>query len=217
MQIVSALDGSLTSRDLEALNAAVKREELAVIPTDTVYGIASVPFAPAAVERLQSAKGRGEDFPPPVLISGTEELERLMAKPGSMGMSLSAFGAAKRLARAFWPGALTMIVKADSSLGWNLGATHGTIALRQPNHPVALEILRHTGPLAVTSANKHTQPPATNIDAAKAYFWDKVAVYVDAGESPSGRPSTIVNLAGSEPSLVREGDIPYADITAALA
>lgn len=215
MKIVDACTGSITRSDLAAIDAAVKRDELLVMPTDTVYGIASVPFAPAAVERLQHAKGRGEDFPPPVLVSGPAALEELMAPATQTGQSQS--HAARVLAERFWPGALTIIVSANPALGWDLGQTHGTIALRQPNHPVALEILSYTGPLAVTSANLHTRPPATDIAAATEYFGEQVSVYVDAGSSPSGHPSTIITLAQGSPRLIRQGDIPLADILAALA
>ena len=215
MKIVDALTGPITLSDLAAIDAVVKRDELLVMPTDTVYGIASVPFAPAAVARLQQAKGRGEDFPPPVLVSGPAALEELMAPEPQA--SASQRRAARVLAERFWPGALTIIVTANPALGWDLGQTHGTIALRQPDHPVALEILGHTGPLAVTSANLHTRPPATDIAAATEYFGERVSVYVDAGPSLSGHPSTIVSLAQGSPRLVRQGDIPLADILAALA
>lgn len=215
MKIIDALTGPITQTDLAVIDAAVKRDELLVMPTDTVYGIASVPFAPVAVSRLQNAKGRGEDFPPPVLVPGPAALEDLMAPEPQA--SASQRRAARMLAERFWPGALTIIVTANPALGWDLGQTHGTIALRQPDHPRALEILRYTGPLAVTSANLHTRPPATDIAAATNYFGERVSVYVDAGVSPSGHPSTIVRLTQDSPRLLRQGDIPLSDILAALA
>lgn len=212
--------GTLLEQQLTAIDAAVKSSELIVMPTDTVYGIASVPFDPAAVSRLQNAKGRGEDFPPPVLVAGPQALDSLLERPAVFGAPAPQYEAAGKLARAFWPGPLTIIARANPKLGWNLGKTGGTIALRQPNHPVALQILAKTGPLAVTSANKHAAPPATNISAATAYFWDKVAVYVDAGDSASGRPSTIVNLNALDekgrPELVRSGEIPLEEIERVL-
>lgn len=216
-----AESGALAESELAACDAAVKAGELLVIPTDTVYGIAAVPFETAAVARLQAAKGRGEDFPPPVLVSGVAALDTLLERPAVFGVPAPLYEAARRLARAFWPGPLTIIARANPKLGWDLGRTGGTIALRQPNHPVALQILAHTGPLAVTSANRHGAPPATEISAATAYFWDKVAVYVDAGQSPSGQPSTIVNLtkldAAGLPLIARLGAISAAEIRAALA
>lgn len=212
--------GALSESELAACEAAVKSSELLVIPTDTVYGIASVPFEPAAVQRLQGAKGRSEDFPPPVLVSGVAALDSLLERPAIFGAPAPLYEAARRLATAFWPGPLTIIARANPRLGWNLGKTGGTIALRQPDHPVALQILEATGPLAVTSANRHGAPPATDISAATAYFWDKVAVYVDAGESPSGQPSTIVNLtkfdAAGQPVIARAGAITAAEIRAVL-
>ncbi|MST49187.1 L-threonylcarbamoyladenylate synthase [Mobiluncus porci] len=223
MEIIKA-DGGLSAENLATIDEAVKSSKLLVMPTDTVYGIATIPFEPQAVERLQSAKGRGEDFPPPVLVSGPAALEELLALPNSglSGMPRAQFEAASKLAQAFWPGPLTIIAKARPSLGWDLGKTGGTIALRMPNHPVALEILGATGPLAVTSANRHGAPPATNLSAATAYFWDKVAVYVDAGESPSGLPSTIVDVTRLDtetrlPRLIRQGGVSLDEISAALA
>lgn len=211
---------TLGDKELAAIDAAVKSNELLVMPTDTVYGIATVPFAPAAVQRLQGAKGRGEDFPPPVLVSGSETLGELLYRPQVFGAPAPQYDLACKLAQEFWPGPLTIIAQANPKLGWNLGKTGGTIALRQPNHPVALQILKHTGPLAVTSANKHGAPPATNISAATAYFWDKVAIYVDAGESPSGQPSTIVNLTALDeqglPKIVRLGGVSPQQIYAVL-
>ena len=215
MKIVDACTWPISPADLAAIDAAVKRDELLVMPTDTVYGIASVPFAPVAVQRLQHAKGRGEDFPPPVLVSGPAALDDLMSPATQTGESQSR--AARVLAERFWPGALTIIVSANPDLGWDLGQTNGTIALRQPDHPVALEILSYTGPLAVTSANLHTRSPATDIAAATDYFGEQVSVYVDAGPSPSGHPSTIVSLDQGTPRLIRQGDISLSDILAALA
>lgn len=217
------VDDALSQPQLETIKRAVEARELLVIPTDTVYGIASVPFAPEAIARLQGAKGRGEDFPPPVLVSDPAALDRLMARPGGglTGMDATRYDMAHALVKAFWPGPLTLIVKAHESLDWDLGKTGGTIALRQPNHPVALQILAHTGPLAVTSANKHNMKPATNIDAATAYFWDKVAVYVDGGESFSGVASTIVNLMNLDddgmPTILRRGGISRANMLQVLS
>lgn len=213
MEIFRVAPGSgvLSESEVASIVTAVKSSELLVMPTDTVYGIASVPFEPAAVARLQGAKGRGEDFPPPVLVAGVSALDTLLERPAVFGAPAPQYEAARGLARAFWPGPLTIIARANPKLGWDLGRTGGTIALRQPDHPVALQILEATGPLAVTSANRHGAPPATDISAATAYFWDKVAVYVDAGESPSGQPSTIVNLTVLDeqglPKIVRQGGI----------
>src|SRR5699024_453504 len=114
---------------------------------------------------------------------------------------------ARDLIRACWPGGLSLIVHQAPSLNWNLGHTRGTVMLRMPLHPVAIELLREVGPLAVSSANVSGQPPATTVTQARDQLGDSVAVYLDGGECSIGKPSTIVDLTGPGPRIVREGAI----------
>ncbi len=192
--------------------------ELIVIPTDTVYGIACDAFSPAAVQRLLDAKGRGRNAPPPVLIPGIPTLDALAESiPDEV----------RTLVTAFWPGALTVIVPARESLAWDLGETHGTVALRMPDNEVALELLSETGPLAVSSANLTGQPAATTAQEAHAALGDRVSVYLDGGtvglEIAPGNDagSTIIDatglLIGKELRIVRHGAITDEAIRAALA
>lgn len=192
--------------------------ELIVIPTDTVYGIACDAFNPAAVRRLLDAKGRGPDAPPPVLIPGIPTLDALAESiPEEV----------RRLVKAFWPGALTVIVPARESLTWDLGETHGTVALRMPDNEIALELLSETGPLAVSSANLTGQPAAMTAQEAHAALGESVSIYLDGGTvgleiSPGNDAgSTIVDatglLIGKELRIVRHGAIPDEEILAALA
>src|SRR5690606_20765997 len=137
-------DCSVESQLLEGMRlarGAFGRGELIVIPTDTVYGIACDAFSGAAVNRLLEAKGRDRSSPPPVLVPGLPTLDALAEDVPD---------AARTLVKAFWPGALTLILPARESLTWDLGDTHGTVALRMPAHPIALELLSETGPLAVS-------------------------------------------------------------------
>lgn len=192
--------------------------ELIVIPTDTVYGIACDAFNPAAVRRLLDAKGRGPDAPPPVLIPGIPTLDALAE---------SVPEEVRRLVKAFWPGALTVIVPARESLTWDLGETHGTVALRMPDNEIALELLSETGPLAVSSANLTGQPAAMTAQEAHAALGESVSIYLDGGtvglEVAPGNDagSTIVDatglLIGKELRIVRHGAIPDGAIMAALA
>ncbi|QAY74472.1 threonylcarbamoyl-AMP synthase [Agromyces protaetiae] len=177
---------------------AIGRGELVVLPTDTVYGVAADAFSPAAVQRLLDAKGRGRTAPPPVLIPGLPTLDALATDIPA---------AARALAEAFWPGGLTIILRAQPSLQWDLGETRGTVALRMPDHRIALELLSETGPLAVSSANLSGQPAATDARAAADMLGDSVAVYLDGGESGSSSdlPSTIVDATGERLRIVREG------------
>lgn len=183
---------------LEAARAAVREGGLIVLPTDTVYGIGADAFDPSAVAALLAAKGRGRQMPPPVLVSGPEFLDVL-----ATGVPQSA----RALAQAFWPGALTLIVSAQATLDWDLGDTAGTVALRMPDDPVALELLRATGPLAVSSANRTGQPAATTALEAREQLGARVAVYLDGGPSRGGVASTIVDATTPRLTVVREGAI----------
>ena len=184
---------------LAEAETALRRGELVVIPTDTVYGIAAEAFDPVAVEGLLKAKGRGRDMPPPVLVGTVRAAMALVMDLGAAG---------KDLIDEFWPGALTIICRSSPTLVWDLGDTKGTVAVRMPLHPVALELLKRTGPLAVSSANVSGRPPATSCDEAMAQLGDSVSVYLDAGPCPGDVPSTIVDLTGTVPRLLRQGVIP---------
>ncbi|MET0726560.1 MAG: L-threonylcarbamoyladenylate synthase [Leifsonia sp.] len=155
--------------------AAIGRGGLVVLPTDTVYGLAADAFSAAAVQKLLDAKGRGRTSPPPVLIPGIPTLEALAAEVPS---------AVRDLVERFWPGGLTVILRAQPSLQWDLGETRGTVALRMPNHRLALELLSETGPLAVSSANLTGAPSALDAASAREMLGDSVDVYLDGG--PAG-------------------------------
>lgn len=173
---------------------AIGSGELVVIPTDTVYGVAADAFSAAAVQRLLDAKGRERTSPPPVLIPGIPTLDALAAEVPD---------AVRKLVAEFWPGGLTVILRAQPSLQWDLGETRGTVALRMPANRIALELLSETGPLAVSSANLSGMPSATTAQAAEEMLGDRVAVYLDGGEAgteyeaigerPGDTSSTIVD------------------------
>jgi tRNA threonylcarbamoyl adenosine modification protein (Sua5/YciO/YrdC/YwlC family) len=186
---------------------ALGRGDLVVIPTDTVYGLAADAFSPEAVARLVAAKGRGREAPPPVLIPGIPTLDALAEEVPEP---------VRDLVDAYWPGGLTVILPARSTLTWDLGETRGTVALRMPAHRVALELLTETGPLAVSSANLTGRPAAQTAAEAEQMLGDAVAVYLDGG--PGGSvPSTIVDATGltradGKLRIVREGAIPADEI-----
>lgn len=179
--------------------AAVRRGDLVVIPTDTVYGIGADAFTPSAVNALLAAKGRGRDMPVPVLVGTVRAANALVE-------SLGAYG--QELIDSFWPGPLTLIFRANRSLSWDLGDTKGTVAVRMPLHPVALDVLKETGPMAVSSANRSGAPPATTIDEAEEQLGDAVEVYLDAGPCTDATPSTILDLTSAVPRILRKGAIP---------
>jgi tRNA threonylcarbamoyl adenosine modification protein (Sua5/YciO/YrdC/YwlC family) len=183
---------------LVAAVTAVQHGDLIVLPTDTVYGIGADAFTPSAVRALLAAKGRGRSVPPPVLVGSVRAASALAE-------SLGAFG--QDLIDEFWPGPLTLVFKASPTLKWDLGETRGTVAVRMPLHPIALDLLRRTGPMAVSSANKHGQPPATTADSSEEQLGGSVSVYLDGGPCADNVPSTIVDLTGTMPRVLRTGVI----------
>jgi L-threonylcarbamoyladenylate synthase len=177
---------------------AVRRGQLVVLPTDTVYGIGCDAFKPDAVKALLDAKGRGRDMPAPVLVGSVRAAEALIEDLGTYGQDL---------VDEFWPGALTIVCKASSTLAWDLGDAKGTVAVRMPLHPLALEVLKKTGPLAVSSANISGSPPARTAKDAETQLGDSVDVYLDDGPTGDELPSSIVDLTGTVPRLLRAGAI----------
>jgi L-threonylcarbamoyladenylate synthase len=166
-----------------------------------VYGLAADAFSPPAVTGLLAAKGRDRQMPPPVLVGTVRAATALVE-------DLNAFG--KDLIDEFWPGGLTLVMRANRSLIWDLGDTKGTVAVRMPLHELALELLKETGPLAVSSANRSGAPPATTAADAEAQLGEAVAVYLDGGPCSGDVPSTIVDLTGAVPKLLRRGVISIA-------
>jgi tRNA threonylcarbamoyl adenosine modification protein (Sua5/YciO/YrdC/YwlC family) len=193
---------------IKAAVEALRKGDLVVLPTDTVYGIAADAFSPQAVTRLLAAKGRGRDMPVPVLIGSWRAARALTDH-------LSA--EAEELIAAFWPGPLTLVVKQSDGLAWDLGDAQGTVAIRMPLHPVALDLLTETGPLAVSSANRTGSPPPTSADDAEAQLGASVAVYLDGGATGGSVASTIVDVTGPQPRVLREGGVTQAQIDEVLA
>ncbi|MDT0270009.1 L-threonylcarbamoyladenylate synthase [Streptomyces sp. DSM 44915] len=183
--------------------AAVRRGDLVVLPTDTVYGIGADAFTVNAVADLLAAKGRGRGVPSPVLVGSPTTLHGLVTD-----FSESAW----ELVDAFWPGALTLVARHQPSLTWDLGETRGTVAVRMPLHPVALELLKDVGPMAVSSANLTGQPAPQTCDAAREMLGDSVAVYLDGGPTPDNVPSTIVAVTGEVPVLLRAGAVSEEEL-----
>ena len=204
---------------LDALQPAcehLRAGGLVILPTDTVYGIGCNAADAGAVERLLASKGRGRQMPPPVLVAGPADLTGVVAQVPE---------AARILMQAFWPGPLTLILDADAALTWDLGETSGTIAIRMPDHELALDLLRRSGPLAVTSANPTGAPPATDAASARAAFPGRVRgvdavgtediLLLDGGATSGPVPSTIVTLAGAHacsPRILRKGVLSPADL-----
>jgi tRNA threonylcarbamoyl adenosine modification protein (Sua5/YciO/YrdC/YwlC family) len=200
---------------MRSARVAIGRGELVVIPTDTVYGVAADAFSPAAVQRLLEAKGRDRTAPPPVLVPGIPTLDALAEfVPDEV----------RALVAQFWPGGLTVVLRARPTLEWDLGETRGTVAVRMPDQRIALELLAETGPLAVSSANRTGDPAAMTAAEAEVALGDAVAVYLEAGQVGAAYPdaqvgtgSTIVDATALEHPdgklrILRHGVIPDAAI-----
>jgi L-threonylcarbamoyladenylate synthase len=191
-------DESQRADGIAAAVTAVLNGELVVLPTDTVYGLGADAFSPTAVTRLLAAKGRGRDMPPPVLVGTVRAATALVEDLGPDG---------QRLIDEFWPGGLTIVCRAARTLSWDLGDSKGTVAIRMPEDSVALDLLRETGPMAVSSANRTGLPAATTAEVARDQLADAVSVYLNNGTAPGGVASTIVDLTGPQPRLLRRGAI----------
>ncbi len=188
--------------------AAVQRGEVIVLPTDTVYGVGADAFNRAAVAAVLAAKGRGRDMPPPVLVA----TERMVD-----GLATGVPAYARSLIGAFWPGPLTLVLRAQPSLVWDLGETNGTVAMRMPQDQTALDVLGQVGPMAVTSANRTGEPPATTVTEAAVQLGSAVEVYLDGGPSTGAQASTIVDCTRDEPVILRQGALSAEQLHEALA
>lgn len=186
------------AQGLDMAARAARAGRLVVMPTDTVYGIGANAFDNDAVASLLAAKHRGPDMPVPVLVGSWDT---------ARGLVQSVDDRMQTLIEAFWPGSLSIVVPQAPSLTWNLGDTRGTVMLRMPLQPVAIELLREVGPMAVSSANISGNPAPTTAQAAEDQLGSTVSVYLDGGEAVVGKPSSIVDLSKPVPRLLREGAI----------
>lgn len=195
-------DETKRQRGVAAAARAIRNGKLIVLPTDTIYGIGADAFTPEAVAALLQAKGRGRDMPVPVLVGS----------PATLGGVAVTDKTIDALVEAFWPGGLTLICRQQPSVRWDLGDTGGTVAVRMPDHEVAVEVLKTTGPLAVSSANITGRPPARTAGDARDQLGDSVAVYLEAGDTGGDTPSTIVDVSGSLPRVLRQGALGLAEL-----
>src|SRR5882757_2281527 len=196
-------DRDIRADAIDTAARAVQSGQLVVMPTDTVYGLGADAFDATAVADLLAAKGRGRDMPVPVLVGSWDTIEGLVSYvPAQL----------RSLIEAFWPGGLTLVVEHAPSLAWDLGDSRGTVAVRMPLHPVAIELLERTGPMAVTSANRTGQPPALTAAQAQERLGDSVQVYLDGGSATVGVASTIVAVTTETPRVLREGAVSLDDL-----
>lgn len=188
--------------ELAEVLTSLSRGEVVAIPTDTVYGLACIPRQARGIRRIFELKGRPDAKPLPVLGDGVGALETVATFDER----------AYDLARRFWPGPLTLVLPRASSFAHDLGGDDMvTVAVRVPQHPVSLELLSSTGPLAVTSANRSGEPPAISPEQVRSIFKD--AVMCIEGGVCDGTPSTVLSLVGP-PKVIRDGALTAAELMA---
>lgn len=202
-------NSKLDSATIEAIEKAaedIRSGNLVVYPTDTVYGIGANPFDQVAVKKLFLAKNRPFDMPLTLAVADKDMVEQIaiMTKP------------VEKLIDAFLPGPLTIITNKNPNVPDMVTSMSFKVGIRIPEDPVALELIKRTGPIIATSANLHSQPDATSVDDAQAAFGDKVSTYLDKGVSGTGRPSTIVWISDNKIEIIRQGDITKKQIEDAL-
>jgi len=192
---------------IERALRVVRGGGLVAFPTDTVYGVGAAAFDGQAVGRIYEAKGRSEEKAIPVLLAGLGDLERVAAE---VSPDL------RRLAAQFWPGPLTLVVARHADLP-TVVSPGPTVGLRVPDHPVALGLLAGAGPMAVTSANRSGDPNPTTAAQVLSALGGRIDLILDGGQTPGGRPSTVVDCTQHPPLLIRPGPIPLEAVLDCLA
>jgi len=196
------VEAGLPNRRALARAASILRDGgIVAYPTDTLYGLAADPGSAAAMAQLYRIKGRPVDLAIPLIASGLEQIE---AAGGELGP------ATRRLAEVFWPGPLTLILPGWAGLDARVHAGLGTVAVRVPDHPVARMLAALCGwPITSTSANRSGAPATRDPGEVRRVLGDELDAIIDAGPSPGGPPSTIVDASGVVPRLVRAGAVPW--------
>lgn len=182
----------------------LKNGGIVAFPTDTVYGLAAMPTLEESIESLYIIKGRTRIKAIALLMAHYSELDQVAQEVSPL---------ARSLAEKFWPGPLTLIVPRHPSLPASLSNTN-TIGVRVPDHPVALSLLKQTGPLGVTSANLSGKDNTCTAREVLAQLDGRFHLLIDGGETPGGVPSTVVDCSGPQPKVLREGPISEEQIKA---
>jgi L-threonylcarbamoyladenylate synthase len=190
-------------RGLEAAVAALQNGQLVVLPVESAYGVACDAFSVTGVADLLDLKGDPARRPPAVLVPDVRTLD---------GLASDVPDATRALAEAFWPGLLTLVCTAQATLRWDLGDNRGTVSLRMPVHPLALELLTQTGPLALTTAAPTGHPAPRDCQGALDFVGDAADIYLDAGPAPWTVASTVVDGRTEVPRVVRLGAVTAAEL-----
>ena len=207
MAILAAFGDPPLSVAVKQAAEALTAGDIVGVPTDTVYGLAADPFHTGASDRLFALKRRPRSVELPVLVASEEE---------ALTLTIAVPAAARRLMASYWPGALTLVLPRRPDLNADLGDDDATVGLRCPGHPVPLALCNAVGPLATTSANRHGDQPATTASELASAFGAGVALILDAGVC-NRTASTVIDCTGQEPRLLREGQLPWAELARTAA
>lgn len=196
----------LPANEIQRALDALYKGGIVAFPTDTVYGVGTLAFNNSAIESIYNAKKRPIEKAIPILIGDLHDLEKVGVNIPDMAL---------RFAARFWPGPLTCVIPKQPTLPAAISAT-STVAVRIPNHPDALALLRAAGPMAVTSANISGQPSPTTAQEVYAQLNGRIPLILDGGTTPGGVPSTLVDCTGERPVVLREGPITLENLLSAL-
>lgn len=187
------------TNDVKQVACALNAGKLAIVPTDTVYGLAASLDVPCAIDAIYVAKGRPESKPIPILVDGIDAAARYCTLIDDR---------ARRLMETFWPGALTIVLPAGRGVPAPCLASGGTVGVRMPDHALLLDLMASCGgALAVTSANKSGEPETHAASTALATLVNSVEIALDGGSLDGGPPSTVVDLSVDQPVILRHGAI----------
>lgn len=199
-------DIKISDAQLKELADELRRGDLVVYPTETVYGIGANIYDEGAVKKVYLSKNRPFDMPLSVAVSDLAMMEEIAQLDDD----------AYRLAERFLPGPLTIIIKKRPDVPDIVTAMSQKVGIRIPDHPLALRLIREFGPIVATSANKHSRPDAVRLEEAMGDLGDMVSTYVDCGTCALGKPSTIVWMMDGQIEIIRQGAISREEIEAVL-
>ncbi|MEO6201882.1 MAG: L-threonylcarbamoyladenylate synthase [Nitrospirales bacterium] len=197
MATVLQLNSTLSSQLIHQIAQCLQEGGVVAVPTDSFYALAVSPFHQIALERLMHIKGERNHKPFPVLVGDSSQLDQLTETIPDV---------ARTLMKGFWPGLLTLVLQARSTLSPILTGGQGTIGVRQPNDPRVCELLTHTGPVTGTSANRTGEKPAQTAEEVLRQLGSEIDLILDGGSTPGGQPSTVLQVL-PEPRILREGAI----------